>query len=180
MSIINKRLRLQKNILLATSIAMLVTNSLLALKLYNQEIITRNLPITDQELIISNSYINDAALKLRADQLLSLIFSMKKENASSVSKALMKQVDGEFHESFKVKLEKLKEDIMLRGYRYIFNDIQGYEYDNYNFSVRVKGYLETYLGGKQIANDDKEYLLTFTNKSGIINLKSFEEVKNDK
>ncbi len=180
MSIINKKLRLQKNILLGGLTITLLTNLLLAFKLQNQEIITRNLPIVDQELVISSNYINDEALKLRADQLISLLFSMKKENVQKISAALMKQVDGEFHESFKAKVEKLAEDIKLRDYRYIFGDIQGYEYDNYNFTVKIKGYLETYLAGKQIDVKYKEYLLGFTNKSGIINLKSFEEIKNDK
>ena len=56
MSIINKKLRLQKNILLGGLTITLLTNLLLAFKLQNQEIITRNLPIVDQELIISSNY----------------------------------------------------------------------------------------------------------------------------
>ena len=178
MSIINKKLRLQKNILLGALTITLLSNLLFAFKLFNQEIITRNVPCVDQELLISASYINDEALKLRADQLISLLFSMKKENVDKVSRSLLRQVDSEFHNEFKMKIENLAKDIKARDYRYIFTDVQGYEYDNFNFSVKVKGYLETYLAGKQINSHYKEYLLSFTNKSGIINLKSFDEVVN--
>ncbi len=179
MSTINKRLRLQKNILSLALAVALITNLILALKLYNQEIITRNLPITDQEFIISGDYINDEALKLKADQMLSLIFSMKKENVEKISTSLMRQVDSQYHNEFKAKISKLAQDIATRDYRYIFTDIQGYEFNNFNFTTKVKGYLETYLGGKQIDSQYKEYLLSFTNKTGLIFLKSFEEVKND-
>lgn len=176
MSIINKKLRLQKNILLGALTITLITNLLLAFKLFNYEVVTRNIPCVEQELIISTNYVNDEALKLRADQLISLLFSMKKENVDRVSASLMRQVDSEYHNEFKIKIENLAKDIQARDYRYLFTDIQGYEYDNFNFTVKVKGYLETYLAGKQIESHYKEYLLSFTNKSGIINLKSFEEV----
>lgn len=179
MSIINKRLRLQKNILSLALAITLLSNLILALKLYNQEIITRNLPIVDQEFIISGDYINDEALKLKADQMLSLLFSMKKENVAKVSTSIMRQVDGQYHNEFKTKIAELAKDIATRDYRYIFTDIQGYEFDNFNFTVKVKGYLETYLAGKQIDSRYKEYLLSFTNKTGLIFLKSFDEVKND-
>ncbi len=172
-------LRLQRNILLVSSAVMILANSLLALKLYNQEIITRNLPITEAELVISKNYINDAALKIRADQIISLLFSMKKENVAVVTDHLLRQVDNEFYEDFKSKIKKLADDIANRDYRYVFGDIQGYEYDNYNWTVKVSGHLDTYLSDKRIANQPKEYLLSFTNKSGIINLKSFEEVKDE-
>ncbi|MEK6733859.1 MAG: TraE/TraK family type IV conjugative transfer system protein [Pseudomonadota bacterium] len=172
-------LKLQRNIVLASAGMLLIANVLLALKLYNQEIITRNLPITEAELVISKNYINDAALKIRADQIISLLFSMKKENSSVSMDHLLRQVDNEFYEEFKIKIKKLAEDIELRDYRYVFGDIQGYEYDNYNWTVKISGYLDTYLSDKRIANQPKQYLLSFTNKSGIINLKSFEEVKDE-
>lgn len=60
---LNKNIELQRNILLGTSSLLLVANVLLSIKIYSTEIITRNLPIAEQELVISNSYINDAALK---------------------------------------------------------------------------------------------------------------------
>jgi len=180
MSIINKSLRLQKNILGLALAVTLTTNLILALKLYNQEIITRNLPITDQEFIISGDYINDEALKFKADQMLSLIFSMKKENVEKISTSIMRQVDGQYHNEFKAKIVELAKDIATRDYRYIFTDLQGYEFDNFNFTVKVKGYLETYLGGKRIDSQHKEYLLSFSNKTGLIFLKSFDEVRNDK
>ena len=179
MLIINNNIKLQRNILLGSSCMMLVANTLLALKLYTAETITRNLPITDQELVISKNYINDAALKIRADQIISLLFSMKKENVSSVKTALLRQVDNELYEEFKLKITKLAEDIELRDYRYIFGDIQEYEYDNYNWTVKISGYLDTYLSDKRIASEAKQYLLSFTNRSGIINLKAFEEIKNE-
>lgn len=179
MSILNKNLFLQRNILLGLGCMMLIANTLLSLKLYSTEIITRNVPITQQELVISESYINDAALKMRADQILSLLFSMKKENTDLVTNNLLRQVDNDFYDEFKIKINKLAEDIASRDYRYVFGDIQGYEYDNYKWTVKVSGYLDTYLSDKRIANEQKQYLLSFTNRSGIINLKSFEEIKNE-
>lgn len=176
----NKYLKLQRNILLASSSLLLAANALLSFKIYSTEIVTRNLPITDQELVISESYINDAALKAKADQILSLLFSMKKENVNLVTNNLLKSIDNEFYLEFKSKIELLAEDIHKRDYRYVFGDIKSYEFDNYKLTVKVTGFLDTYLSDKRIASNQKQYLLSFSNKSGIINLKSFEEIKNGK
>lgn len=177
---LNKNIELQRNILLGTSSLLLAANVLLSIKIYSTEIITRNLPITEQELVISESYINDAALKYKADQILSLFFSMKKENVSLVTNNLMRQVDNEFYDEFKLKIKTLAEDIVKRDYRYVFGDVHSYEYDNYRWTVKVTGHLDTYLSDKRIASIEKQYLLSFTNKSGIINLKSFKEIENEK
>ncbi len=177
---LNKNITLQRNILLASSSLLIIANVLLSLKIYSTEIITRNIPIVEQEFIISDSYINDAALKTRADQILSLLFSMKKENVALVTNSLLKSVDNEFYDEFKLKIQALAEDIVKRDYRYIFSDINTYEYDNYKWTVKVTGFLDTYLSDKRIASVSKQYLLVFTNRSGIINLKSFEEIKNEK
>lgn len=177
---INKYLKLQRNILLSTSSLLLIANVLLSFKIYSTEIVTRNIPLVEQEFIISDSYINDAALKTRADQILSLLFSMKKENVSIVTNNLLKSVDNEFYLEFKNKIEALAEDIHKREYRYVFGDVKSYEYDNYTWTVKVTGFLDTYLSDKRIASVNKQYLLSFTNRSGIINLKSFEEIRNEK
>lgn len=176
---INKYLKLQRNILLASTGSLLLTNILIAVKFYNFEVVTRNLPFSDEELIISKTYINDAALKLKADQILNLIFSIKRENIEKVTELLLRQVDNEFYQEFKQKIQTLTDDILKRDYRYIFSDIQKYEYDNFNYTVKVTGFLDTYLSDKQIANKKKQYLLSFTNRAGIINLKSFEEVEDE-
>ncbi len=177
---LNKNIELQRNILLGSSALLLAANVLLSIKIYSTEVITRNLPITEQELIISDTYINNEALKVRADQILSLLFSMKKENVSLITHSLLKSVDNEFYPEFKQKITILSEDIVKRDYRYVFSDIQAYEYDNYKWTVKVTGFLDTYLSDKRISSSEKRYLLSFTNKSGIINLKSFEEIENEK
>ena len=104
---------------------------------------------------------------------------MKKQNVVEVTNALLKQVDNEYYEKFKEQINKLAEDIANRDYRYVFGDIQAYEYDNYNWTIKISGYLDTYLSDKRVDSKQKQYLLSFTNTSGIINLKSFEEIKNE-
>lgn len=177
---LNKSIELQRNVLLGSSVLLLAANILLSIKIYSTEIITRNIPFVDQELIVSNSYINDAALQYRADQILSMLFSMKKENVSLITTNLLRQVDNDSYEKFKSQISILAEDILKRDYRYVFGDTKSYEYDNYKWTVKVTGILDTYLSDKRIASVKKQYLLSFTNKSGIINLKSLEEINNDK
>jgi conjugal transfer pilus assembly protein TraE len=155
---------------------MIFGNIILSVKLLNQEIITRNIPLVDNELIIGSDFVNDAALKIRADQIIYLIFSMKKENAGNVTNILMRHVDASKHQDFKKQISKLAEDIKARGYRYFLSDITGYEFDNLKYSVKVSGYLDTYMSDKKIATNYKEYQITFINRSGVLNLASFEEV----
>ena len=179
MQIILKKIRLQRNILLGLVVINMATNALLAVKLYNVDTVTRLIPTIEQTQEISSSYVNDAALRARTEQIIYLLFSMKKENVDSVTTALLKQVDNAAYDTFKKKIDLLAEDIKAKNYRYVFTDIQSYEFDNLNFTVKVKGYLETYLAGKQLNSELKEYLISFFNRGGILTLKNFEEVSNE-
>lgn len=173
------RLRLQRNILLLLVTGLIASNTLLAIKLYRQETITRLVPSLISEQVISQNFANDEALKVRAAELLGLIFSMKKENVDTISTTILSQVDNQYIDDFKQQMTDLSEDIRTKNYRYIFNDSQGYEFDNRNFTVKAKGFLETYMAGKQLSETYKEYLISFINRGGVLTLKSFEEVKDD-
>jgi conjugal transfer pilus assembly protein TraE len=168
-----KKLRLQRNLLIGALGIMVVSNSLLAVKLYNQDIVTRLLPTIESEQIISSSFASDSALKSRAEQILYLLFSMKPENVEQVSAALLKQVDNSTYDEFKKQINVLAEDIRTKNYRYVF-DITAYEFDNHNYTVKVKGSLETYLSGKLLETKAREYLISFFNRGGVLTLNNLE------
>ena len=172
-----RKLRLQRNLLAGLLTVMIVSNSLLVLKIYNQDIITRLLPTLESEQIIGSSFASDAALKSRAEQILYLLFSMKRENVDQVSAALLKQVDNSTYDEFKKQIDVLAEDIKTRNYRYVF-DATSYEFDNDNYTIKIKGYLETYLSGKLLETQNKEYFVSFFNRGGVLTLKNLE-VQND-
>jgi type IV conjugative transfer system protein TraE len=173
------KIRLQRNLLGAVLVLMIAGNLILAIKLYNQETITRLVPTITSEQIISEKFVNDEALKARAKELIWLIFSMKKENVDAISAEILKLVDNAYIDDFKQQIEELSTDIEDKNYRYVFNTI-GYEFDNHNFTVKVHGQLETYMAGKQLSEVYKEYLISFINRGGVLMLKSFEEIKEEK
>lgn len=173
MQVALKKLRLQRNLLIGALSIMIVSNSLLVAKLYNQDIVTRLLPTIESEQIISSSFASDSALKSRAEQILYLLFSMKPENVEQVSSILLKQVDNSTYDEFKKQINVLAEDIKTKNYRYVF-DSSAYEFDNHNYTVKVKGSLETYLSGKLLESQNKEYLLSFFNRSGVLTLNNLE------
>lgn len=176
MSLTVKKLRLQRNLLLLIAGIMITGNSVLAVKLYNQETITRLLPTITAEQIISEKFVNDEALRARVKELIWLLFSMKRENVDEVSAQILRLVDNAYVDDFKQQIEKLSTDIEDKNYRYIFTT-NGYEFDNHNFTVKVQGQLETYMAGKQLSEIYKEYLVTFINRGGVLTVKSFEEIK---
>jgi conjugal transfer pilus assembly protein TraE len=135
------------------------------------------MPTIDRQLKVGSNFVSKDYLKLRAEQIVYLLFSMKAENLDYVTNELLKQVDNSSHKEFKEQLEKLGEDIKARGYFYSFTDIKGWEVNEASLIVQVTGYLETYLGGRQIDRALKRYRLTFYNKGGLVNLNTFEEVK---
>ncbi|AIL66160.1 type IV conjugative transfer system protein TraE (plasmid) [Rickettsiales bacterium Ac37b] len=180
MQVINRKLRLQRNVLVCILGVMIISNSLLSLRIYSQDTVTRLVPTIDLEQIIGSKFVNDAALKARGDEIIGLIFSMRKDNAELIANQVLKQVDSSGYDDFKHNIEELVEDIRTRNYRYIFASSQGYEFDNHEPSVKVKGYLEGYIGGKCVSNSYKEYLISFYNRGGVLTLKSFSEVKDAK
>lgn len=177
MQTVRNLLRLERNLILGLVTVTLATNTLLAFRLYNKEQTVILVPTIDRQLKVGSNFVSKDYLKLRAEQIIYLLFSMKNENLEQVTHELLKQVDNSSHKEFKEQLEKLGEDIKARSYYYSFTDIQGWEVNETNITVEVNGYLETYLGGRQIDRQLKKYKLTFYNRSGLVNLNTFEEVK---
>ncbi|WP_039459118.1 TraE/TraK family type IV conjugative transfer system protein [Candidatus Jidaibacter acanthamoebae] len=180
MEVVNSKLRLQRNVLVLCMATMLISNVMLAVKLNNQEKIVILVPTLDKELAVGTGFVSEEYLKLRAEQIIYLLFSLRKENIEYVKQGLLKQIDSQSYQEFKAQLEKLSLDIKERGYFYIFNDIQKFEIDSKDLNVKVSGYLETYLGNSRIDRKFKEYEVSFVNRGGVVNLKSFSEVKNEK
>ena len=174
-----RKIRLQRSLLGGILVLMITSNTVLVLKLYNLETITRLVPTITSEQIISEKFVSDEALKARAKELVWLLFSMKKENVDEVSSQILKMVDNACVDDFKQQIEELSTDIKDKNYRYVFSAI-GYEFDNNNFTVKVQGSLETYMAGKQLLEIYKEYLVSFINRGGVLMLKSFEELKEKK
>lgn len=179
MTSLESKLRLQRNILIGGVVSMLAVNGLLAAKVYNQQEIIVLVPTLDRELKIGSSFVSDEYLRLRAEQLVYLLFSMKNGNVEYVTRELLRQVDNSTHSEFKIQIDKLAQDINSRNYRYWFSDITQIDIDNEALTVSLKGYLETYFADKQIDKQFKEYQLSFINRSGILNLETFTEVKNE-
>ena len=173
-----RKLRLQRNILVLFTGVMIASNAVLAIKLHNQQTIIRLVPTITDEQIISERYVNDEALKARAKELIWLLFSMKKENVDELSAQILKLVDNVHIDDFKQQIEELSADIKDKNYRYVFTTV-GYEFNNQNFTVKVQGQLETYMAGKQLSENYKEYLVSFINRGGVLMLKSFEELKEE-
>jgi type IV conjugative transfer system protein TraE len=174
-------LRLQKNFLLGLLVLGMFGNVLLALKLYKQESTVIMVPSIDRELRVGSHIVFDEYLRLRAEQVINLFFSMREGTAKYVTDALLKQADSDTYLEFKKQLEALAADIKARGYRYLFIDIQKFEIDNHNLTVTVSGYLETYLADRMIEKKFKKYLLSFSNHGGLVKLKAFaEEVVDEK
>ena len=173
-----RKLRLQRNILGLVILCLIISNTILALKLHSIKTVTRLVPTLTAEQIISEDFVNDEALRVRAKEVIWLLFSMKKENVDINSAALLRLVDNSCIDSFKKQIESLASDISNKNYRYIFTE-QGYEFDNHKFTVKVKGYLETYMAGKQLSEVNKDYLITFLNRGGVLTIKSFEELNDE-
>lgn len=177
---IYRKVRLQRNLLIGVATLLCSANLILAIALHNQEKMVVLVPTLDRELSISNQFVSDEYLKLRAEQVLYLLFSMRTENVGYVTQQLLKHVSPLNEQDFKSQIEALGEDIKSRGYRYWFTDIQSFEIDSTNLRVQVSGYLETYLADKQIDNQPKKYQLTFKNRSGLVQLETFSEVHDEK
>jgi len=179
MQTVRNTLRLERNLILGLVTVTLFSNLLLTFRLYGIEQMVILLPTIDRELKVGSNFVSREYLKLRAEQILYLLFSMKGENQERINQELLKQVDNSSYKEFKAQLEKLGEDIKNRGYYYSFTDLQGWEVNEINLTVLVSGYLETYLSGRQIDRNLKAYKLVFKNKGGLVKIETFEEIAVD-
>jgi conjugal transfer pilus assembly protein TraE len=177
---INRRVRFQRNVLIGVAVLLCSSNIVLALAISTQEKMVVLVPTLEHELNVGSHFVSDEYLKLRAEQVLYLLFSMRAENTDYVTQQLLRQVSPLNEQDFKSQIEALGEDIKSRGYRYWFTNIQSFEIDNTDLKVKVSGYLETYLADRQIDKKFKQYQLSFKNRAGLVQLETFSEVHNEK
>jgi hypothetical protein len=155
---------------------MVASNVLLSIRLNNQVSQTILVPTLCTRLEVSADKVSEEYLRLRASEVVSLLFSLNAENSEGIGQLLLKQVDNPAKKEFRKQLQVLSNDIKERGYYYHFTDLQGYTINAAKLSVKIKGYLETYFNDKKINRLYKEYEVTFVNNGGVVLLNSFREV----
>lgn len=168
-------IRMQRNMLLIFSSCLIVSNIALSIRVNTIETKTILVPTIEQELVVSNNFVSEEYLRLRADQVINLLFELRKENQDFITEQLLKNCTSEVRADFKKQLDSLKADIQSKGYYYSYAK-NGYEIDNKELIVTINGYLETYLNDKKIDSSFRSYQLSFVNRGGIIKLSSFEEL----
>jgi len=76
-------LRLKRNLTLALVVIITTSNLLLAIKLYTIQQIIILVPTIDRQLKVGSNFVSSDYLKLRAEQIVYLLFSMKNEKSRS-------------------------------------------------------------------------------------------------
>ena len=177
MEIEQTKLKLQRNCLIFIVLILITSNLILVITLKQQEVIVRLVPTIDRELIVGSNYVSDEYLLLRADQILSLVFSINRENVQNIKTKLLSQVDNSSYAQFKEDIDRLSDDIILRDYRYSFQNQTSANILSDGMTVQISGYVSTYVGYKEVETNKKIYEMKFVNNGGIVNLISFNEVK---
>lgn len=175
-----RNLRLQRNILVGGLVLMVTSNTLLSLQLGKQTQTTILVPTLGTQLEIGTAHVSEEYLRLRAGEVITLLFSLNATNSESILQLLLKQVANPARSEFQKQVEMLAADIKERKYYYHFGDIQGYKINSKHLKVTVQGYLETYFNDKRISRKYKEYEIAFVNNGGIVLLSSFGEVNDAK
>lgn len=171
------RLRLQRNCLVFLVFTLVASNLVLTVTLNSKDTIVRLIPTIDRELVIGSNFVSDEYLLLRANQILSLVFSMNRENIQETKVKLLSQVDNSVYSIIKEQIDKLSEDINLRGYRYSWHDQTSAKVLRDGMTVQVSGYASTYVANREIETIRKTYEIKFINNNGIVVLSAFSEVR---
>ncbi len=175
-----RKLRLQRNILLGGLVLMITSNVFLSVKVNSQTYRTILVPTLTTELAVGTDHVSKEYLRLRAGEVVALLFSLTKENNVRIQELLLKQVAKGAQPEFAKQIDILASDIQKRDYYYRFAEIQGYVINSEQLKVKIKGYLETYFADKKIGRNYREYELTFENNGGVVLLNSFKEISNEK
>ena len=173
------KLRLQRNILLLAFALSLISNLILSFIISTQDQKTILIPTIAAEYEISDNYVSNNYLKNLTIEINNLLFSLNNENIESIGSSLLKLVAPEASDKFKASLDILTEDIKRRNLRNYLTDIVSYKVDNNKLVVEVSGYLESFIEDQRISREYKTYRYFFHNKSGLVKLISFTEVKDE-
>ncbi len=174
---ISYKIRLQRNLLVVVLALSIISNAMLSYVICTQNQKTIIIPSIAAEYEISDNYVSNNYLKNLTIEINNLLFSLNNENVDNISSSLLKLVAPEASEKFKGSLAILTEDIKRRNIRNYFTDIVNYKVDNNKLVVEVSGYLESFIEDQRISREYKSYRYFFQNKSGLVKLISFTEVK---
>ena len=174
LQIVKRNIRLQISFYIFISMILLFSNLLLSLKLFKSDVVTRLVPTIKSEQIISENFVSNEALEIRAKEFINILFSCNKYNFSIQKNKIISLVDNSSIKEFEDLIYKLSDDINSKNYRYIFTEKE-YSHNNNKFKTYIVGNLETIMGGKIISLVSKKYEISFSNKGGVLLINSFKE-----
>lgn len=168
----------QRNVLAISAAILLLSNLCLTVSLsqkQNKPMIVM-VPTIDKEMIVGESFVSEDYLLVRAEQIMQLLFGIRHENFSYNVNQILKQVSSNNKAAFSEQLEMFVSDVKSKQYFYVFNK-DSYVIDPQNLYVQFSGYLETYVNDRRIATNHKTYRLSFSNRGGLVQISSFEEIQ---
>lgn len=167
--------RLQHSLIIIGFFLLLISNVVLVILVSKKNTTTILLPTISQRLIVSESYVSEDYLKLRAKEVHFILFGMNQNNAQKMKNLLLQNIDNVNRQNAINQLDLYINDIQDKHYYYNFSDIIEYSMDANDYKVKISGYLETFISEEKVSREYKSYLYEFVNRGGLVLLRSFKE-----
>ena len=165
----------QRNVLIGVSAALLCVNIWFAVAVSKQDQMIVMVPTIDRQMTVGQDFVSEEYLLYRAEQVMQLLFNIRQENFAYNVEQILRQVSSDNKPEFNKQLSAFADDVKTKRYFYVFSK-DGFTVDSRNLKITFSGYLDTFVNDKRLSTNHKSYCLTFSNKSGLVTLISFEEL----
>lgn len=174
---------IQRNILLATTGLLLISNIVLGtyINFQDSKIVVIPSQVT-KAFEVSTKGVSTEYIELMARDVVQSLLTLTADNIDYFGEVLLKIAHPKFHGELKQQMSELEEDVKKREVRIHFS-ISEIETDKTNLLAEVNGYLDTYVGLRKTSTELKKYIVGFDYTGGRLMLTKFyevEEEKNDK
>lgn len=169
--------RLQRNILLGVCALLLISTTAQSIYLNKQNRTVVIVPThVTSEFEVSTNHVTSDYLEIRARDVAQSFLNLTPQNSKYFIDAILRSAHPRSHLDLSNQIKELLREVKEKDLRtYFLPNETKVSVDT--LEVEVSGYLETFIGQRQVSSELKKYMIGFDAESSRLLLTKFEEEK---
>lgn len=172
----NDILILQRNIVFAIVIILIITNLILSISIIRKDQKVILVPFgLNNKVTLSTNRPHNSYLEAVSRDIIYTILNLTPNNVDYAEKTILSFAHGSSYGKLKNQMEELKKNIVSKKFSTVFYPVAIYP-DSSTLTVVIDGVLYTYFGQKEVSREKKKYEIKYNYTAGRLSIIGFSGV----